>query len=27
VRHGAELGRRYANELDLHFRPPALAGS
>jgi uncharacterized protein YbjT (DUF2867 family) len=24
--HGAELGRRYANELDLHFRPPALAG-
>jgi NADH dehydrogenase len=20
--HGAELGRRYANELDLHFRPP-----
>jgi len=21
ARHGAELGRRYANELDLHFRP------
>jgi uncharacterized protein YbjT (DUF2867 family) len=22
-RHGAELGRRYANEVDLHFRPAA----
>jgi uncharacterized protein YbjT (DUF2867 family) len=26
ARHGAELGRRYANELELHFRPPELAG-
>jgi uncharacterized protein YbjT (DUF2867 family) len=26
ARHGAELGRRYASELDLHFRPAAQAG-
>jgi uncharacterized protein YbjT (DUF2867 family) len=26
ARHGAQLGRRYANELDLHFRQPAPAG-
>ena len=25
AKHGSDLGRRYANELDLHFRPPALA--
>jgi len=25
ARHGADLGRTYANELDLHFRPAALA--
>jgi uncharacterized protein YbjT (DUF2867 family) len=26
ARHGPDLGRTYANELDLHFRPAALAG-
>jgi uncharacterized protein YbjT (DUF2867 family) len=26
ARHGVELGRSYANELDLHFRPAAPAG-
>jgi NADH dehydrogenase len=26
TRHGASLGLSYANELDLHFRPPAMAG-
>jgi NADH dehydrogenase len=25
ARHGADLGRSYANELDLHFRPPTPA--
>jgi len=25
AKHGSDLGRSYANELDLHFRPPALA--
>ena len=27
ARHGADLGRTYANELDLHFRPATLTGS
>jgi NADH dehydrogenase len=27
ARHGADLGRTYANELDLHFRPSTLTGS
>jgi uncharacterized protein YbjT (DUF2867 family) len=26
AKHGTDLGRTYANELDLHFRPAALAG-
>jgi NADH dehydrogenase len=26
AQHGADLGRSYANELDLHFRPAAPAG-
>ena len=25
--HGAELGRRYANELDRHFRPASAPGA
>ena len=26
AKHGSDLGRRYASELDLHFRPAELAG-